>query len=151
MAISTKPIHSRWLILTIAVAFHSGCISIRPGYFADDQKAAELAVNLFHVRLSDEKYEEIYAQAAEELRRTAKKEELISAMKRTHDQFGIFRSAEQTDAKVTMGAPRQVRLVYSAKYEKGDAMEEFIWLVNFDDVKLALYKASPKTNMPIAK
>ena len=140
-----KPI-LRLLLCTIAVAVYSGCISIKPGYFEDDQKAAELAVDQFHERLSDEKYEEIYGQTAEELRRTAEENELISAMKRTHEQFGGFRSAEQMEAKVIMGAPRQVRLVYRTRYEKSDAREEFIWLVNFADVKLALYKVSPKTD-----
>lgn len=143
-----KPVRRRLLVLSIAVAFLSSCISIKPGYFEDDQKAAERAVDQFHERLSDEKYEELYSQAAEELRRKAPKSELISAMKRTHEQFGSFRSAEQTDAKVIMGLPRQVRLVYNTKYEKSDAREEFIWLVNFDDVNLALYKVSPKTDQP---
>jgi hypothetical protein len=146
-----KPVRRKLLVFPIAVAFFSCCVSIKPGYFADDRKAAERAVDQFHARLSDEKYEEIYGQAAEELRRTAQKDELILAMKRTHDQFGGYRSAEQTDAKVIMGAPRQVRLVYNTKYEKRDATEEFIWLVNFDDVKLALYKVSPKMDQPIAK
>jgi hypothetical protein len=145
-----KPIH-RMLFCTIAVALFSGCISIRPGYFEDDQRAAEKAVDQFHARLSGEKYEEIYGQAAEELRRTAKKDDLISSMKRTHQQLGQFISAQRTDAKVTMGHPRQVRLVYSAKYEKGGVREEFIWLVNFDDVKLAVYNTSPGADPPIAK
>jgi len=83
---------------------------------------------------------------AEELRRTAQKDNLISAMKRTHEQFGSFRGAEQTEAKVIMGAPRQVRLVYKSKYEKSEATEEFVWFVNFDDVKLASYKVSPKAD-----
>src|SRR5882672_9554363 len=107
-----KPIRRKLLVLTVAVAFFSSCLSIKPGYFGDDQKAAERAVDQFHARLNDEKYEEIYDQTAEELRRTAQKDQLISGMKRAHEQFGSFRSAEQTEAKVIMGAPRQVRLVY---------------------------------------
>lgn len=139
----------RILILSlIGLALCSGCISIKPGYLEDDQKTAERAVDQFHVRLSEERYEEIYAHAGEELRRTADKTDLISAMKRTHDQFGSFKSANQISAQVIMGIPRQVKLVYETKYEKLEATEEFIWLVNFDDVKLALYKVTPKRQNP---
>jgi outer membrane lipoprotein-sorting protein len=141
----------RPLALIVGVVFLSGCISIKPGYFADDQKVAEQAVVQFHARLSNEEYEQIYAQTAEALRNTAEKAELISAMKRTHDQFGAFKNTKQTEAKVIMGAPRQVRLLYNTSYEKGEATEEFIWLVNFNDVKLAMYKVLPQSPQPNAK
>jgi hypothetical protein len=139
------------LLVVMSVAIWSGCISVKPGYFADDQKVAERAVDQFHTRLSNGDYEQIYAQTADELRKTAEKGQLISAMKQTHDQFGSFKNTKQTDAKVIMGIPRQVRLVYSTSYEKGDATEEFVWLVNSDDAKLALYQVSPASVTPRAK
>jgi len=146
-----KPIQLRLLLLTIGLAVCSCRVSIKPGYFEDDQKTAERAVDQLHDRLSAERYEEIYAQTAEELRRTASKADLISAMKRTHDQFGVFKSTKQTNAQVIMGAPRQVKLVYNTQYEKLEATEEFIWLVNFDDVKLALYKVTPNADKSVSK
>jgi outer membrane lipoprotein-sorting protein len=141
----------RPLALIVGVVFVSGCISIKPGYFEDDQKAAEQAVVQFHAHLSNEEYEQIYSQTSDALRNTAEKAELISAMKKTHDQFGAFKDTKQTDAKVIMGAPRQVRLLYNTSYEKGEATEEFIWLVNFNDVKLTMYKVLPQSRQPGAK
>ena len=130
------------IVGVLAVIVFASCVSIRPGYFEDDQKTAERAVELFHSRLSNERYEEIYNDTAEEFRKTAEKTDLIAVMKRTHEQFGAFERTSRTDAKVTMAVPRQVWLAYKTTYEKGDATEEFLWLVNFEQVKLASYRVS---------
>jgi hypothetical protein len=126
------------------VLVFASCVSFRSGYLEDDQKAAERAVDQFHSRFSNERYDEIYADTAEEFRKTADKSDLIAAMKQTHEQFGPFNSSGLTSANIIMGVPRQVRLTYATSYEKGDATEEFLWLVNFDDVKLASYKVSAR-------
>jgi hypothetical protein len=136
-------------LLLVAMTLVCSCsISVKPGYFADDQKMAEQAVNLFHARLSSEKYEEIYEQTADALLQTANKSDLILSMKQTHDTFGAFIEAQQSGANVIMGTPRQVRLVYNTKYAKGDAAEQFMWLVDGNEAQLALYKISPGTVKP---
>ena len=131
------------IVVVFAVTVFASCVSIRPGYFEDDQKTAERAVEVFLSRLSNERYEEIYDDTAEEFRKTAAKSDSIAVMKRTHQQFGAYVRASRTDAKVMMAVPRQVWLAYKTTYEKGDATEEFLWMVNFEQVKLASYRVSP--------
>lgn len=136
------------LVLAVVFLVSSCSMSVKPGYFADDRKVAERAVIVFHSRLSDEKYEEIYGQMAEVLRQSSDKSDLISSMKQTHDTFGAFKGTEQAGANVIMGNPREVRLVYNTKYAKGDATEQFTWLVDGNEAKLLLYKVSPGTVKP---
>jgi hypothetical protein len=40
---------------------------------------------------------------------------------------------------VLMGAPVQVKAVYNTKFDKMDATELFVWLVNGDKAKLVVY------------
>ena len=98
---------TKLLLITTILATSACSFSVKPGHFADDRKAAELAVSRFHAAPEQEKYDDIYSQTANVLRRTGSMAELTSAMKKTHDKFGAFRGAEQVGANVIMGAARR--------------------------------------------
>jgi hypothetical protein len=131
-------------------------VQVRPGYYEDDRRAAETAMAVFHARLGQGQFEEIYSDSSEALRATAPKTDLLAGMRDTHQRFGRYLSARIRGAACF---PGQVRFVVHADYEKGPATEMFLWHVQDGTAKLALLEISPghtdvptvESNCPVGK
>jgi hypothetical protein len=130
------------MLAGVLVATGSCKVSARPGYVEDDKKATVQAIEAFHQRLSAAQFEDIYREAHQAFRDTGSREQLLSAMRATHDRFGAFQRVTSSQLNVFVGAPVQIRAVYNTNYEKGDATEQFTFLRDDGHVRLALYSPS---------
>jgi hypothetical protein len=79
-------------------------VQVRPGYYEDDRRAAETAMAVFHARLGQGQFEEIYSDSSEALRATAPKTDLLAGMRDTHQRFGRYLSARIKGGSLLPGA-----------------------------------------------
>jgi hypothetical protein len=121
----------------------SSCVSIKPGYVADDKLAATKAVEQFHARLNAHQFDEIYHDANEFFRRPQTKEELIGGLQKTVSRFGQFKKVISSDMRVIVTSPIQIRAVYSSSFAKGNATELFTFVKSNDAVQLVQYQIYP--------
>lgn len=114
------------VLVALVLATCLGCdFSFKVGSFEEDKKAALVALDAFHRRLSDGQFEAIYENASEFLR-AQPKEQLLAAMKQTHEQWGRFISSKVVSSSCF---PKEVRLLVEARFEKGVAGEMIVWRV----------------------
>ena len=119
----------RTLVATLGAVLAGCSMQMRAGYFEDDRRAAEAAMETLHKRLSDGQFEQIYNEADKALQDTAPKADLLSSMRATHSTFGSF---VRSEVKAAACFPNQVRFVCHAEYEKGSATEMFTWAIHND-------------------
>jgi len=72
-------------------------------------------------------------------------------MKLTREQFGAFRQVTHTEVNVIVAAPVQIRAVYNSTFERGSAMELFVFLKEDQGPCLAHYEIYPGSISPNAK
>lgn len=116
-------------------------IDIEPGYIDEDKAAAEEAVALFHDRFNAEEFESIYDDAYEGFQQSRGKAELLACMRRNYAIFGRFQSIIDKQLDVIIGAPVQVRAIYTALFEKSDVTEVFVFYKVEGQMRLVLYAA----------
>lgn len=94
-----------------------------------DRQAAENAVEAFHTRLNAEKYQEIYVEADDQFRHASGESEITEFLAKVHRSLGILRRARETQLKVgyIQGLGAQVILSYDSEFEKGRAVEQFLF------------------------
>src|SRR5437870_2536386 len=81
-----------WVAVALVLATSPGCdFNFKAGSFEEDKKAALVALDVFHQRLSDAQFEAIYESASDVLR-AQPKEQLLASMKQTHEQWGKLTS-----------------------------------------------------------
>jgi len=88
------------------------CISVKPGYIADDKAATAKAIEQFHVRLSKGQIDEIYRDADESFHLSQTREVLITAIQATRARFGGFKTTPSSELNVIVGAPVRIRAAY---------------------------------------
>ncbi len=124
------------------------CISVKPGYIADDKAATAKAIEQFHIRLSKGQIDEIYSDADESFRLSQAREALITAIQATRARFGGFKTTTSSELNVIVGAPVQIRAAYNSIYEKGAATELFVFLKRDNKVQLSRYEIYPARRDP---
>jgi hypothetical protein len=134
------------LVLFLLLASASCTVSVSPGYIAEDKTNTEIAIDKFHQRLDEGKYEDIYNDAYPAFQQSQSKEALIDDMRRTHEKYGKMVEVTGKVVNVIVGAPVQIRAIYNTRFEKGDATEMFNFVKSGDSVKLALYRVSDGTS-----
>ena len=98
-----------------------------------DVTSARNAVVHFHQELDKEKYAEMYAEAAPELRKATTQEDFLALMSAVHRKLGMVQDATQTRFNVnwtTSGT--RVELHYQTKFSGGNAAEVFTWKTGGD-------------------
>jgi hypothetical protein len=107
---------------------------------SDVLRFANEGVARFRAQLGGQQYLDIYSQADSAFRSVTKQQDFVDFMSAINRKLGKFQSASQTGYFVnwtTSGT--RVRLTFSAKYEGGDAQEEFIWHVSGKQALLVGY------------
>jgi hypothetical protein len=95
---------------------------------AKQKNAAEQAVRIFHEQFNEQKYEEIYANCSEDLRKQASKEQFTGILRVIHTKLGDIRDSSQTDWRVGVTtAGSQVALNYKTEFTEGEAIEQFVF------------------------
>jgi len=122
----------------MCVTVAAGC-KYKAGYYDDDKKAALVALDVLHQRLSDGEFEAIYDDASPAVR-ARPKEAVIAAMADTRAKWGRFIKAE---VKASSCFPNEVRFVVEAQFEKGVAGEMIIFHVPDDKAYLEHLEINP--------
>ena len=113
-------------------------ISIHFGYFAEDKDRTAKLIAQFHARMNAGQFDEIYDDACIDFRNSQSRDYLIDAMRKSRDEFGIFRKIESSNIDVVVNAPVQVRAVYDSVFENGEATERFIFVEDNKGQKIQL-------------
>jgi hypothetical protein len=110
------------------------------------REAAEAASREFRARISSGAYAEIVRSAAPEFQHATTDADFATAMETIKQRLGTWRSSEAPTGKVLAGlGGRTVTLVYTSHFERGMAVEEFVWRIQQGRPALAGYhvKATP--------
>jgi len=101
-------------------------------------------VDEFHQRYNSHVFAAIYDNAHEELKSTITREGFIEGIRELRDRQGPFiRSREiKTDYLYSSGEVR-VKMLFESVFEKGEAGEEFVFLVNDGKPHLLRYRFIP--------
>jgi len=92
--------------------------------------AAEVASQEFRMRLARGAYAEIVQSATPEFRSSTTESAFAKAMEDVKERLGGWQSSEEPTWRVLAGTRGQtVTLVYDSRFERGKAIEEFVWRV----------------------
>lgn len=127
----------------VIIALASCCVSVRPVYEDKERTLAQNAVDQFHERYNRRDYDGLYAMMAQSTQRAQSKENAVTAMQQTVEKWGKQQSSQLAFAKLFPGPPVQVRMIYNATYEKGNAQERFIWTSDGKQAALLQYQVVP--------
>jgi len=129
-------------VLILLLAASVGCKArAKVGPYEAEEKAALAALEVFHGRLRVNDFEAIY-QDASEVVRARPKEEVLAAMKHTHEKWGKLIKAE---VKSSSCYPSEVRFLVQAQFEKGGAGEMTIWDVPDGKAGLQHFRRLPRS------
>ena len=113
----------------------------------EDTKAADTAVDRFHEHWNAGAFKTIYHEAHKNLRNTRSADEIIAMLERGKQKYGAFRSGSrrswgfESDKGVT-----NLKLKYDSVFEKGSAVEAFVFRMSGDKALLVSYEImSPDT------
>lgn len=102
-------------------------------------RIAENATDLFHQRLTEERFEDIVDSGDDVFRSVAPKELIMAKMRETREQLGELLSSERVGAACVGG---EVRLVFHSKYRNYDTTEMFRWRIEGTRGALVQYQVS---------
>ena len=117
-----------------------GCdFNFKAGYFEEDKNAAPVALGILHQRLSHAQFEAMYENASDVLR-AQPKEQLLAAMKQTHEQWGKLTSSRVVSSSCF---PNEVRFLIEAQFEKALAGEFTVLRVPNKEAHLQHFEIFP--------
>lgn len=123
------------LTISLLVVAGLGCKTMTEG-----KPAAEKAVTRFHQMLDEEKYGEMYDESAPQMKDAAKKEDLEKLFRSVHNKLGkVTSSTNQTWKVGNYNLVSTVELVQNTQFEKGKGTEQFVFVVDGSEAKLAGY------------
>jgi hypothetical protein len=99
--------------------------------------AAVAATEQFRVQVARGQYAEIYRDATPGFRGSISEPEFVKMMDGVSKKLGRFRSASPQGWKVNFGTGgRMITLGFASEYEKGRAVETFVWKSQGDAMAL---------------
>ena len=129
-----------WAIVFFVLGTCAGCdFNLKAGSFEADRKAAQVALDNFHRRLSEAQFEAIYENASDRLR-AQHKEQLVVVMKQTYERWGKLISSKVVSSSCF---PNEVRVLVEAQFEKGVAGELIVWRVPNKEAFLEHFEVFP--------
>jgi len=111
---------------------------------------ASAATDHFHQQLNAGAYDEIYENATEEFRRSAKREDLDHLFGNIREKMGSARKPTATGFHVNWrNGILWIDQSFSTQFEKGTAQEYFVWKIQQDQPRLYNYRIdSPNLHEP---
>ena len=122
--------------LLFLVPVHFG---VHFGYIERDKSETMRLIDQFHARMNAGQIDQIYDDASLGLQRSESREAVIGTLRKARDDHGAFENVESSKIEVVMGPPIEIRAVYNSKFEKGDATEWFIFVIEGSDIRLRTY------------
>jgi len=105
-----------------------------------DTKKEENLASVFHKRLSNEAYEEIYNNATEDFQSSGNKEEFINFLKTIRTTLGPIKEEYVKDWSINnTSKARFINLTYETHFEKDIAAESFVFTTQDKVTKLHRY------------
>jgi len=128
-------------LIIIFSAFLTNSCSLKFGYYKEDKKLAEKAVEQFHRLYNEQNYEELYNIAHEEAKATKSKEKLIELMGRIYADYGkvLDSTVVRADVSVLNAKERQVAMVCKTKFEKKEKYETFLVITSDEKANFHTY------------
>ena len=116
-------------------------VTVTPGYIDEDIKVTEAKIDTFHERMNIEQIDAIVEDASDLMKNALSKDALFITMKNLRNDLGRLVRVKDKKVNLIMGAPIQVRALYSSTFENMEVTESFIFIKeNGTDYRLASYQ-----------
>ena len=113
--------------------------------FVEDKRAGESGASAFHSQFNAEKFDDIYSSATEAFRKSISLGELTEYCAAIRRKLGPFESAETRFVNVnSTNAGKFVSLALASQFEQGEATEEFVFLLEGEQMLLERYNINSK-------
>ena len=114
-----------WVLFFSLPAMLSGCAPDA------DRSQADRGVAEFHERFNRSAFGEIYDTADQSLRTTIPKDDFVSGLQAIRNGHGAAKTARQIAIDYNYSSDgRMVKILISTSFEKGDAEEQFIFMID---------------------
>jgi hypothetical protein len=108
--------------------------------FSKDMEAAESEVARFHTDLAAAKYDQIYSEASDDLKKATGQEEFVKLLRAVNTKLEPIRESNRTGFNMNLNTSGHfVTLAYDTKFEKGKGTEQFTYRVTGGKTLLAGY------------
>jgi len=104
---------------------------------------AEQGVREFHRLYDREKYEAIYDQSDDSMKKSMSRQDFVSYLRNLHSRLGTTRRTSTSGFSVNAspGQGASVELIMETEFDWGAAQERFLWLVEGGKAVLLAYSA----------
>jgi hypothetical protein len=124
----------RWSAVLVAVGFLAACSATQ------DFDLAQAAVKNFRELMAAQKFDQIYADSADDLKKTTTEQNLTRLLAAIDRKLGPVKSAESNGWSVNYNSSgTSVTLKYKTQFEKGTGVETFVYRVSGGKALLASY------------
>ena len=122
------------VFIILLVAVMQGCAQ------SPDEALAEQAVVKFHAQLDANQGQQIYDQAADEMKKDESERVMVAIFAETHRKWGLLKSSKLTNTAVNyLDNGHVVTLTYKTIYANGTVHEDFRYLIKNNQALLAGY------------
>ena len=124
----------RWSAVLVAVGFLAACSATQ------DFDLAQAAVKSFRELMAAQKFDQIYSDAADDLKKTTTEQNLTRLLAAIDRKLGPVKSAESNGWSVNYNSSgTSVTLKYKTQFEKGTGAETFVYRISGGKALLASY------------
>jgi hypothetical protein len=124
----------RWSAVLVAVGFLAACSATQ------DFDLAQAAVKSFRELMAAQKFDQIYSDSADELKKTTTEQNLTRLLAAIDRKLGPVKSAESNGWSVNYNSSgTSVTLKYKTQFEKGTGAETFVYRISGGKALLASY------------
>lgn len=124
----------------------AACLVMLSCGLAENVVLADEAVAEFHERYNAVALDDMYDAAAAGIRQQQTRAEFAKAIGAIRDQLGLARGSQRTAFQTTAGSGGAfVQIEYQTEFEKGRAIEEFVWEVAQGKALLKGYTVTTQT------
>jgi hypothetical protein len=124
----------RWLVVLGAAVWLAACSS------GQDIDLAEARVAHFRQQMTAQQFDQIYAEAADDLKKTTTDQAMIGLLAAVERKLGPVKNANRNSWSVNFNASgTSVTLKYKTEFEHGSGEESFVFRISGDKALLAGY------------
>jgi hypothetical protein len=124
----------RWSAVLVAVLFVAACSTTQ------DFDLAQASVKNFRELMAAQKFDQIYADSADDLKKTTTEQNLTRLLAAIDRKLGPVKSAESNGWSVNYNSSgTSVTLKYKTQFEKGTGAETFVYRISGGKALLASY------------
>jgi opacity protein-like surface antigen len=131
------------LVLAIIVVAASSCST------RQDLAAAEREVEKFHQAYNAGRFDDIYEETAEELKKSANQEDFVAMLQTVQRKLGKMTETKRDNWTVNFGTGgTTVKLVYETSFAQGKGTETFNYQISGKTALLMRYDITSKNLLP---